>query len=140
MTKESKFKYLEFIQNIITRMNTNSFQIKGMSVTITAALLALTANEFNFLYAAIVYFSLLIFWGLDAYYLSQEKGYRELYEEARSLNDDEIDFNLKLKKEYTQGKNSWNFTLTNKTVMWLYLLQAIIALVLIVLFKNYQGT
>lgn len=135
MPNESKFKYLEFIQNIITRMNTNSFQIKGMSVTITAALLALTANNFNFLYAAIVYFSLIIFWGLDAYYLSQEKGYRELYEEARGLNDKDIDFNLKLKKEYTQGKNSWSYTLTNKTVLWLYFLQGLIALIIIVVFS-----
>jgi len=44
---ENKHKYLEFIQNIITRMNTNSFQIKGMSITITSALLALTASNFN---------------------------------------------------------------------------------------------
>ena len=65
-------KHLEFIQNIITRINTNSFQLKGMSVTITAALLALTATNFNILFASVVYFSLLIFWGLDAYYLSQE--------------------------------------------------------------------
>ncbi len=113
---ENKLKHLEFIQNIITRMNTNSFQIKGMSITITAALLALTASDYNILYVSIVYFSLFIFWGLDAYYLSQEKGYRELYEEVRGLTEDNIDFNLKLKKEYTEGTNSWNHTLLNKTI------------------------
>lgn len=138
MPNENKFKYLEFIQSIITRMNTNSFQIKGMSVTITAALLALAANDFNILYSAIVYFSLFIFWGLDAYYLSQEKGYRELYEEARKLNDNDVDFDLKLKKEYTQGENSWSYTLTNKTIIWLYVLQAIIALILIIVFRSIQ--
>ena len=95
MNKENKIKHLEFIQNIITRMNTNSFQIKGMSITITSALLALYANESNILYASIVYFSLIIFWSLDAYYLSQEKGYRELYNRTRKLKVEEIDYQRK---------------------------------------------
>jgi hypothetical protein len=133
---ENKLKHLEFIQNIITRMNTNSFQIKGMSVTIVAALLAITATDFNILFASIVYFALLIFWGLDAYYLSQEKGYRELYEEVRNVKEKDIDFNLKLKEEYTKGENSWQYTLINKTIIYLYILQGLIALVLILIFKN----
>lgn len=132
---ENKLKHLEFIQNIITRMNTNSFQIKGMSVTITSALLALSANDFNFLYCAIVYFSLFIFWGLDAYYLSQEKGYRELYNRVKNYKVDEIDFDLKLNKSDLENKNSWQYTLTNKTILWLYLLQGIISLVIIMIFK-----
>lgn len=136
---ENKHKYLEFIQNIITRMNTNSFQIKGMSITITSALLALTASNFNVLYAFIVYFSIFIFWGLDAYYLSQEKGYRGLYEDARKLNEDSTDFDLKLKKGYLKGENSWQYTLTNKTIIYLYLLQALISLVLILIFKCYSN-
>ena len=37
---EDKLKHLEFIQNIITRMNTNSFLIKGWAVTIASAILA----------------------------------------------------------------------------------------------------
>lgn len=137
MNKENKIKHLEFIQNIITRMNTNSFQIKGMSITITAALLALTASDSNLLYVSIVYFSLFIFWGLDAYYLSQEKGYRELYDDVRGLTEIQIDFNLKLKKEYTEGANSWIYTLLNKTIWTLYFLQAIIALVLLLVFNYY---
>lgn len=140
MNNDSKHKYLEFIQNIITRMNTNSFQIKGMSVTITSALLALTASNFNILYASIVYFSIFIFWGLDAYYLSQEKGYRELYNYAKDLKEEKIDFNLKLKEEYLQGKNSWNSVLTNKTIIYLYALQVIISLILIIVFKYYIKT
>lgn len=133
---ENKLKHLEFIQNIITRMNANSFQIKGMSITIIAALLALTATKFNILFASIVYFALLVFWGLDAYYLSQEKGYRELYNEVRNKVSEDIDFDLKLKKEYTTNKNSWQHTLTNKTIMPLYIFQGIIALILILIFKN----
>jgi len=138
MSNDNKLKYLEFIQNIITRMNTNSFQIKGMSVTITSALLALTANDFNILYAAIVYFVLFIFWGLDAYYLSQEKGYRKLYNRAKDTEEQKVNFDLKLKTEDISGNNSWCYTLSNKTIIWLYSLQAIIALVLILIFKAKQ--
>ena len=133
---EGKIKHLDFIQNIITRMNTNSFQVKGICVTIVVALLVLTASNFHIFFVSIVYFSLIIFWGLDAYYLSQEKGYRQLYDEVRNTKEKNIDFNLKLKKEHTSGKNSWQYTLTNKTIMPLYLLQGLIALILIVIFKN----
>jgi len=68
-----QLKHLEFIQNVITRMNTNSFQIKGWSVVILSALLAIfasTKNNYFFLAAA---FPTLIFWFLDAYYLNQER-------------------------------------------------------------------
>lgn len=132
---ENKLKSLEFIQNIITRMNTNSFQLKGMSITISSAFLALTANNNNVLFVSIIYFSLLTFWGLDAYYLSQEKGYRELYDEVRNLDSNKIDFNLKLKAEYLEGKNSWQYTLLNKTIWPLYFLQGLISLILIFVFK-----
>ena len=132
---EHKLKHLEFVLNIITRMNTNSYQIKGMSITITAALLALSSSNFNILYASIVYFSLLIFWGLDAYYLSQEKGYRELYNEVRITEETDIDFNLKLKDEFTKGENSWQYSLTNKSICYLYILQGILALILIIVFR-----
>ena len=37
-------KHLEFIQNVITRMNTNSFQIKGWSIVVVSALLAIYAS------------------------------------------------------------------------------------------------
>ena len=133
---DNKIKHLEFIQNIITRMSTNSFQIKGMSITISSALLALSASNSNILYASIVYFSLLIFWGLDSFYLSQEKGYRELYNRTRIMKNEDIDFNLKLNKEDTSGKNSWQYTLANKTILPLYFLQALISLILILIFKK----
>ena len=36
----NKIKHLEFIQSTITRMNQNSFQIKGWMITLVSALLA----------------------------------------------------------------------------------------------------
>ena len=43
-TNDKKLKHLEFVQNVITRMNTNSFLIKGWSVTLVAAIFALSAE------------------------------------------------------------------------------------------------
>ena len=45
--EEEKRQHLEFIQNVITRMNTNSFQIKGLAITIVTALMAIYASTKN---------------------------------------------------------------------------------------------
>lgn len=84
---EEKMKHLEFIQNVITRMNTNSFQIKGWNITIVSAILAIfvaTENKY-FLLSAI--FSSVIFWFLDTYYLLQERKFRGLYNDVAGVTD-----------------------------------------------------
>lgn len=78
---ESKIEHLKMIQGIITRMNTNSFQIKGWTITLVSALLALYANSRKVTYIFIALIPVLIFWFLDSYYLQQERKFRELYKE-----------------------------------------------------------
>lgn len=78
---EEKIKHLEFVQNVITRMNTNSFQLKGWMITIVSALLALYVNSENVLYIFVAIAPVIIFWCLDAFYLKQEKLYRKLYQD-----------------------------------------------------------
>lgn len=41
---EDHRKHLEFIQQVLSRANVNSFQLKGWTVTIVAALAALSAS------------------------------------------------------------------------------------------------
>lgn len=77
---DHKIKHLEFIQNIITRMNSNSFLIKGWSVTLVSALFALAAKDANIMFVLIAYFPATMFWLLDSFYLHQEKLFRKLYE------------------------------------------------------------
>lgn len=76
---EEKIKHLEFVQNVITRMNANSFQLKGWMITIVSALLALYASSGKTLYIFVSIIPALTFWFLDAYYLKQEQLYRKLY-------------------------------------------------------------
>lgn len=79
---ENKIKHLEFIQNVITRMNTNSFQLKGWMLTIVSALLALYANSDNVTYIFVAIAPVLIFGALDAYYLQQERKFRGMYDDV----------------------------------------------------------
>jgi hypothetical protein len=74
-----RVKHLELIQGIVNRLAGNSFSIKGWSITLVAALFALAAKDANPFYAAVALLPALFFWGLDAYYLRQERLYRGLY-------------------------------------------------------------
>jgi hypothetical protein len=76
-------KHLEFVQGVINRLAGNSFSIKGWSVTLVAALFALAAKDANPLYAIVAALPALCFWGLDAYYLRQERLFRGLYDVIR---------------------------------------------------------
>lgn len=89
---ESKHKHLEFIQAVINRMAGNSFFLKGWSITLVAALFALSAKNANRSYIFIAYFPVVVFWILDAYFLSQERLYCDLYNHVRKLGKREIDF------------------------------------------------
>lgn len=90
MEKE-KIRHLEFIQNIITRMNSNSFQIKEWMITIVSAFLAVFAasKDLNELYLLLAVIPTLLLWLLDSYYLQMEKRYRKLFNDVRvSLKSD----------------------------------------------------
>lgn len=105
---ENKRKHLEFIQTVITRMNHNSFLIKGWSLTIVAGLLVLSLNytekilvPFNIFVKSVIIlsvFSTLFFWLLDTYYLRQERLFRHLFDDIRQKNEDQIDFDMNTNK------------------------------------------
>ena len=80
--EQEKIQHLEFIQNIINRMNSNSFQIKEWMITIVSALLALYASSDNVTYIFVAFVPTLLFWYLDAFYLQQERKFRELYNDV----------------------------------------------------------
>lgn len=91
---EDKVKHLEMIQSIISRMASNSFLIKGWSITIVVAILGL-ANKDSII-ILITIFPVVMFWMLDIYYLSQEKKFRELYNRVRVISNEDIDFDMSI--------------------------------------------
>ena len=118
--EENKIKHLEFIQNIISRMNSNSFQIKNWMITILAAMLALYANSHNnviYIFAAII--PTFLFWGLDSYYLQQERKFRKLYDDVLSDESEIAIFSMPIEK-YKDGKCCFLKSFISKTTGWLY--------------------
>lgn len=75
--KEYMLKEIEIIQDIIKRMASNSFLIKGWAITLVVVVLLLKGTRYQVL---ISFIPLLVFWFLDAYFLWQERMYRKLYE------------------------------------------------------------
>lgn len=104
MDKETLHKEIDLIQGVINRMASNSFLLKGWTVTIIVAVLALTkdtivTNDVTY-FALTLLIPLCVFWYLDAFFLHKEKCYRELYKwviENRPKSD-ELKYDLNYKR------------------------------------------
>ena len=101
---EAKLKHLEFIQGVVNRLADDSFRMKGWSVALAAALFVLLARGENPRFTPVALVPVLIFWGLDGYFLWQGRLFRALYDHVRLLEENEIDFSMdadKFRREYT---------------------------------------
>ena len=126
----NKHKHLEFLQTVINRMAGNSFLLKGWTITLIAALFALAAKDADKSYILIAYFPLLIFWYLDSYYLSQERGFRALYDQVREKPELEIDFSMNTKSINDKHRTSRANAFLSNTLVTYYGGLAVIMLVL----------
>ena len=125
---EKKIKHLEFIQLVITRMNVNSFLLRGWSVTLVSALFAFAAKDTNTSYILITYISTPLFWILDGYYLSQERKYRDLYDKIRQMTEQDVDFDMNA-TIVNSNKNSWFCSIFSITQIIFYVTLFIITLI-----------
>lgn len=127
---EDKHKYLDLVQGVINRMASNSFALKGWAVTLVAGIFALASKESDKCYFLIAYIPIIVFWGLDAYYLWQERLYRSLYNKIRKIEDKKIDFDMNANKdEFKIGKNTYFDTLRSVTELFFYLPLAVVSAV-----------
>jgi len=55
-----------------------------------------------------------VFWGLDGYFLRQERLFRKLYDHVRKLPEEEIDFSMDLSH---LNVVSWFYVLFSKTLI-----------------------
>lgn len=104
--EEPEMKHLEFIQNTINRMGTNSFYVKGWSVTLVSATFALTFTMSNALLTLIAFLPAVAFWILDASYLREERLFRRLYDAVRSNPDDVDTFSMDTSPYKTKVKST----------------------------------
>lgn len=126
---QQRLKFLEFIQAIITRMNTNSFQIKAMCIAIISALFAIYATTQNPRIIFISFIPLAICCLLDSYYLWQERRFRALYSEAIKKNSKIKDFDLVAFNNYHKGLLSYLNTFLSISIWLFYALLGIFSFV-----------
>lgn len=75
--KRDMFEEMDMIQDIIGRMASNSFLLKGWAVTLVVGIMLLQGPGKYQVFLALI--PLVAFWCLDAYFLRQERLYRKLY-------------------------------------------------------------
>ncbi len=119
---ENKRKHLEFIQNIVSRMAGNLFFLRGWTITLIAALLALFSKnnspDYVFYFLIVLVF---VFWILDGYFLSQERSYRDLYNHVRKLKEEEVDFSMDISEYQKLKKNTLIYSMFSPTLLIFYL-------------------
>ena len=119
---ENKRKHLEFIQTIISRMASNLFFLRGWTITLIGALLALFSKnnspDYIFYFLIVI---VLIFWILDGYFLSQERSYRDLYNHVRKLKEEDIDFSMDISEYQKFKKNALIYSMFSYTLLVFYL-------------------
>ena len=115
---ENLTKHLEMIQGVVNRLSTNSFLLKGWSVVLVSALFALSAPNSNVSFIFLAYIPAIIFWGLDGYFLWQERLYRALYDHVRKLKESDIDFSMATKTVGSgQDFREWSNAVFSKTLI-----------------------
>ena len=129
---EQKHKHLEFIQGVVNRLATNSFRIKGWSVVLISALFVLLAKEGRIEFAFIGLVPVFFFWGLDGYFLWQERLFRVLYDHVRVLEESAIDFSMDVSAFRTGWKRTWLGAILSTSLILFYgaLITVIVCIVL----------
>lgn len=137
---DQKLKHLELIQGVINRLSSNSFLLKGWSVVLVSALFALAAPESRTAFVYLAYIPACVFWGLDGYFLWQERLYRALYDHVRSKPDNEIDFSMNTNSVKDGTKLSWAEATLSRTLVAFHgvLIVAIIVVMIITIYDKGQ--
>lgn len=109
-------KHLDYLQENIARMNRCSFQMKGWTITIVTALIALAATgigtfEFKSVILVLIgIFPTVAFWALDSYYLMKEKDLITVFNIVAGIKESSIkikDYEIMpdLKEQKTEFKS-----------------------------------
>ena len=127
------------IQGVINRLSTNSFLLKGWSVVLVSALFALSAADSRPAFVYLAYIPAIIFWGLDGFFLWQEKLFRKLYDRVRVLPEGEIDFSMDTSIITGDKRPTWEGATFSKTLIPFHGVLIFAVAVVMVLTHTTQG-
>ncbi|MGY6648096.1 hypothetical protein [Wenyingzhuangia sp. IMCC45574] len=132
-------KEIDLVQNIISRMASNSFLLKAWLVSLVAILLALNketivATNLN-IFSVIIIIPVLIFWYLDAFFLHKEKCYIKLYEWIINNREtsDQYKYDLNYKRFINEEKSIFRIMLSETLVLFYGLI--VICLIFLTLYN-----
>lgn len=114
--EEFKRQHLEFVQNVITRMASNSFQIKGFTMVMATLLAGLWGESKNILFLYLVIPATIMCAFVDAYYLQLERKYRKLY----SNSVDQLEVKSTLKEVYNMDVRSFSCSYWKMSLFYEY--------------------
>lgn len=114
-------KSLDYIQSIITRMANNSFKLKTWTVTLTSGItIFLSLKAFPPILILTLLIPVLFFGALDAYYLTLERRYRELYGQAVNKDGLYKPYDLNAAKPEIKAKRKFLSSLRSPSVWAFY--------------------
>ena len=121
--KKVNEQHLEFIQNSITRMNQCSFQMKGWAITIVSALIAVYVSTSsaecsgNKMYIWIAMVPTVLFWLLDAFYLSKEHKFIGIYNDVAGITKEDKRIAVKEYEMPLKKYKGWKYSFL-KALIW----------------------
>lgn len=124
-------KESDIIQGIIKRKATESFLIKGWTVTLIVATLIFQGERFQVLVAFI---PLLSFWFLDANYQQQIKLYKKLYKWniANRMDTDEYVFDINVNGRFKNSVPSRIELMVSDKIVWFYMAMVVLTIAYLV--------
>ena len=133
----SKEVHLQMIQGVVNRMARNSFLLKGWAVVLVSAMFALAARDANVAFVYLAYLPCVVFWGLDGYYLWQERLFRALYDHVRAREENDIDYSMDASQADITDV-TWVGAVISRTVFAFH--GVILASIVLVMFLNLQAS
>jgi hypothetical protein len=115
---------------VIARLATDSFLMKGWALTVAGAFFGFAAAGLNWRVAATGLLPVAAFWGLDAYFLRQERLFRRLYDGVRRSDPGVEPFSMEV-RGYRATVSSWSRILFSRTLLPFYGMIFLVGLILI---------
>ena len=117
---DARLQHLELIQGVVGRLAGNSFRVKGWTVALVFAGTLLLARDGRAEVAFAVAWLALVFWGLDGYFLWQERLFRALYDHVRQIEDAEINLSMDVRPFKTCRPRNWLGATLSRTLVGYY--------------------
>ena len=113
--------HMSMIQGIVTRLETNSFTLKTLAMTLAVAVLAFTATVKNqsWVYPLAGLLPVIVFWVMDAKYLRLGRLFRRLFNAVRT-GEVTGDFSMNIKPYFEEEDSTFKIAFS-WSILWFYL-------------------